>query len=114
MIDHDFEIQDQQKADLLKSLKKDQIEEGRESPRQDRAVNKIIHVDLINANPHRPGDSNLTILSITDDTRTLNQLTVLNNNRIDSTAAAIWQHWCQPYGPPETILSNQGKVWTSK
>jgi hypothetical protein len=29
-------------------------------------------------------------------------------------AAAIWHHWCQPYGNPETILSNQGKVWTSK
>jgi hypothetical protein len=29
-------------------------------------------------------------------------------------AAAIWHHWCQPYGNPEMILSNQGKVWTSK
>jgi hypothetical protein len=29
-------------------------------------------------------------------------------------AAAIWHHWCQYYGNPETILSNKGKVWTSK
>jgi hypothetical protein len=39
---------------------------------------------------------------------------VLADDKIDSTAAAIWHHWCQPYGNPETILSNQGKVWTSK
>jgi hypothetical protein len=39
---------------------------------------------------------------------------VLTNDKIDSIAAAIWHHWCQPYGNPETILSNQGKVWTSK
>jgi hypothetical protein len=39
---------------------------------------------------------------------------VLADNKIDSMAAAIWHHWCQPYGNPEMILSNQGKVWTSK
>ncbi len=39
---------------------------------------------------------------------------VLTNDKIDSIAAAIWHHWCQYYGNPETILSNQGKVWTSK
>jgi hypothetical protein len=68
-------------------------------------------VDLINTNIHRP---EVSILSITDDTRTINQFAVLNDNKIDSAAAAIWHHWCQPYGPPETILFNQGKVWTSK
>ncbi len=29
-------------------------------------------------------------------------------------AATIWHHWCQPYGNPETIRSDRGKVWTSK
>jgi hypothetical protein len=29
-------------------------------------------------------------------------------------ATTIWHHWCQPYGNPETIRSNRGKVWTSK
>ncbi len=114
MIEHDFEIQDRQKVDLPDFLKKRQTEEGRENPGQDQAFNKVIHVDLINANLHRPEASDITILSITDDTRTFNQVAVLANDKIDSTAAAIWHHWCQPYGAPETILSNQGKVWTSK
>jgi hypothetical protein len=39
---------------------------------------------------------------------------VLTDDKIDSMAAAIWHHWCQPCGNPETIQSNQGKVWTSK
>jgi hypothetical protein len=113
MIEHDFEIQDRQKADLPDFLKERQIEEGREISGRDQAFNKVIHVDLINANLH-PEASDLTILSITDDTRTFSQVAVLANDKIDSTAAAIWHHWCQPYGPPEMILSNQGKVWTSK
>jgi hypothetical protein len=71
-------------------------------------------VDLINANHHGPNASARAILSITDDTRTFNRLAVLADDKIDSTAAAIWHHWCQPYGNPETILSNRGKVWTSK
>jgi hypothetical protein len=36
------------------------------------------------------------------------------NSEIDSTVSAIWHLWCQPYGPPETIMFNQGKVQTSK
>jgi hypothetical protein len=71
-------------------------------------------VDLINAKIHRPEVPDITILSITDDTRTFNQVAILNDNKIDSAAKAIWHHWCQPYGPPETIQFNQGKVWTSK
>jgi hypothetical protein len=114
MIDHDFQIQDRQKADLPDFLKKGQTKEGQEDPVQYRAFNKVIHVDLINANLHRNEASDQTILSITDDTRTFNQVAVLANDKIDSTAAAIWHHWCRAYGPPETILSNQGKVWTSK
>jgi len=114
MIDHDFEIQDRQKADLPDFLKKRQTEEGQENPGRDQAFNKVIHIDLIDANRHLKEASGQTILSITDDTRTFNQVTILDNNKIDSTAAAIWHHWCQPYGPPETILFNRGKVWTSK
>jgi RNase H-like domain found in reverse transcriptase len=114
MIDHDFETQDRQKADLPDFLKMRQTEEGQENPGQDRAFNKVIHVDLINANLHMNEALGQTILSITDDTRTFNQVTVLENDKIDSTTAAIWHHWCQPYGPPETILFNQGKVQTSK
>ncbi len=114
MIDHNFEIQDRQKADLPDLLKQRQTVEGQENPGRDKAFNKVIHVDLINANLHRNEASDRTILSITDDTRTFNQVAVLANDKIDSTAAAIWHHWCQPYGPPEMILSNQGKVWTTK
>jgi hypothetical protein len=114
MIEHNFEIQDRQKADLPDFLKKRQTEEGREDLGQNQAFNKVIHVDLINDNLHRPETSDLTILSITDDTRTVSQVAILANDRIDSTVAAIWHHWCQPYGPPDTILSSQGKVWTSK
>jgi hypothetical protein len=114
MIEHDFEVQDRQKVDLPDFLKKRQNEQRQENPGRDQAFNKVIHVDLINANLHRPGASHLAILSITGDTRTFNQVAVLNDDKIDSTAAAIWHHWCQPYGPPEMILSNQGKVWTSK
>jgi hypothetical protein len=54
------------------------------------------------------------ILSVTDDSRTFAQVATLANNKVNSTAEAIWHHWCQPYGPLETILFNQGKVWTSK
>jgi hypothetical protein len=114
MIDHDFKIQDRQKVDLPDFLKKRQTGEGQENPEQNQAFNKVIHVNLINANLHLNEASGQTILSITDDTRTFNQVAVLANDKIDSTAAAIWQHLCQPYGPPEMILFNQGKVWTSK
>ncbi len=106
MIEHDFEIQDRQKADLSDFLKKRQSKEGRENPGPDQAFNKVIHVDLINAKIHRPEVPDITILSITDDTCTFNQVAILNDNKIDSAAAAIWHHWCQPYGPPETILFN--------
>ncbi len=71
-------------------------------------------MDLIDANPHDTNVSNRAILSITDDTRTFSRVAVLADDKIDSMAATIWHHWCQPYGNPETILSNQGKVWTSK
>jgi hypothetical protein len=114
MIEHDFEVQDRQKADLPDFLKKRQTEEGQENSGRDQAFNKVIHVDLINANPQGNKPSNQAILSITDDTRTFSQVAVLADDKIDSMAAAIWHHWCQPYGNPETILSNQGKVWTSK
>ncbi len=113
-IHHDFEVQDRQKSDLPDFLKKRQTWEGQEDSEQNRAFNKVIHVDLINADLHLNEASGQTILSITDDTRTFTQVAVLANNKIDSKAAAIWHHWCQPYGPPETILFNQGKVWASK
>jgi len=105
MIEHDFKIQDRQKADLPDCLKKRQIEEERENSGQNQAFNKVIHVDLIDANPHGPNVSDRAILSITDDTRTFSRVAVLADDKIDSIAAAIWHHWCQPYGNPETILS---------
>jgi hypothetical protein len=114
MIEHDFDIQDRQKANLLDCLKKRQSEEERQISGRNQAFNKVIHVDLINANSRGTNVSDRTILSITDDTRTFGRVAVLANDNIDATAAAIWHHWCQPYGNPETILSNQGKVWTSK
>jgi len=71
-------------------------------------------VDLIDANHHGPDASAQAILSITDHTRTFTRLAVLADDKIDSVATTIWHHWCQPYGNPESILSNRGKVWTSK
>ena len=71
-------------------------------------------MDLIKTDPHSTTVPDQAILSITDDTRTFSQVAVMANDKIDSTAAAIWHHWCQPYRPPETILFNQGKVWASK
>ncbi len=99
MIDHDFKIQDRQKSDLPDFLKKGQTGEGQEDPEQNRAFNKAIHVDLINADLHLNEASGQTILSITDDTRTFNQVAILANDKIDSTAAAISHHWCQPMVP---------------
>jgi hypothetical protein len=114
MVEHDFEVQDWQKADLPDCLKKRQIEKGRDISGPNQAFNKVIHVDLIKANSHGSESSERAILSITDDTRTFSRIAVLADDKIDSLAAAIWHHWCQYYGNPETILSNQGKVWTSK
>jgi hypothetical protein len=114
MIEHDFEIRDRQKADLPDFLKKRQFEEERENSGRNQAFNQVIHVDLINADHHSPNASTRAILSIMDNTRTCTRLAVLADDKIDSTAATIWHHWCQPYGIPETILSNRGKVWTSK
>jgi hypothetical protein len=94
-------------------LKKRQTWEGQEDPEQDRAFNKIIHVDLINADTKSDEASGKTIISITDDTRTFTQVAVIANSGIDSMVSAIWHYWCQPHGPPETILLNQGKVRTS-
>ncbi len=114
MIDHDFKTLDRQKADLPYSLKKRQIGNKPELSGPDQAFNKVIHVDLINVDHHSPNASARAILSITDHTRTFTRLAVLADNKINSVATTIWHHWCQPYGNPETILSNQGKVWTSR
>jgi hypothetical protein len=114
MIDHDFKIQDRQKADLPDFLKKRQRCEGQEDAKQNQAFNKVIHVNLINADTNSNGTSSKTILSITDDTRTATQVAVIADSEIDSTVSAIWHSWCQHYGPPETIMFNQGKVRTSK
>ena len=76
--------------------------------------NKVIHVDLIQTDPRSTTVPDQAILSITDDTRTFSHVAILTDNKIDSIAATIWHHWCQPYGNPEAILSNRGKVWTSK
>ncbi len=118
MINHDFEIQDRQKSDLPNFLKKRQTEEEQKQKDSDQgqAVNKVIRVDLINADAdlHLNEASGKTLISITDDTRTFTQVAVLANDKIDSTASAIWHRWCQPYGLPETIIFNQGKVQTSK
>ncbi len=114
MIDHDFKVQDRQKADLPDFLKKRQVWEEQKDPDQKRAFNKVIHVDLIKADNDSNEISGQTLLSITDDTRTFTQVAVITNSGIDSTASAIWHLWCQPYGPPEKIMLNQGKVQTSK
>ena len=71
-------------------------------------------MDLIDIDHNSPDASARAILSITDDTRTLTWLAVLADDRIDSVATTIWHQWCQPYGNPEMIRSNRGKVWTSK
>jgi hypothetical protein len=114
MIDHDFKTLDRQKADLPEHLKKRQTRNEPELSGQDQAFNKVIHVDLIDIDHSGSDSSARAILSITDDTRTLTWLAVLADNRIDSVATTIWHHWCQPYGNPETIRSDRGKVWTSK
>ncbi len=66
-------------------------------------------MDLINANSPDTEVYDQTIISITDDTRSFSQIAVLTNNKIDSMAAAIWHHWCLPYGTPEMILANQAR-----
>ena len=106
MIDHDFQMMDRQKADLPHILKKSQLKHGSEI---DQAFNKVIHVDLIDANYPTPGTSAPAILSITDDTRIFTRLAVLADDKINSVATSIWHHWCQPYGNPVTIRSNKGK-----
>jgi hypothetical protein len=95
-------------------LKKKQTLEKPRCLNQDQAFNKTIHVDMIDTPTNLSEVSGKTILSITDDTRTFTQVTVIADSGIDSMASAIWNYWCQPYGPPETILFNQGKVRTSK
>jgi hypothetical protein len=88
--------------------------EGQEDTEPNRAFNKVIHVDLISADTDSEVTSGKTILSITDDTRTFTQIAVIANSEIDSMFSTIWHLWCQPYGHPETIMFNQGKVRTSK
>jgi hypothetical protein len=114
MINHDFKMLDRQKADLPYHLKKRQTGNKPELSGLDQAFNKVIHVDLIDINHYGPDASARAILSITDDTRTFTRLAVMADDQIDSVATTIWHHWCQPYGNPETIRSNRGKVWTSK
>jgi hypothetical protein len=87
IIDHNFEIQDRQKSDLPIFLKKRQTEEESKDSDQDRAANKIIHVNLISADRNITEASNQTILSITDDTRTFTQVAFIANNKINSTAS---------------------------
>ncbi len=103
----------QTKRGLARLLEKE-VCEGQGDTGQNQAFNKVIHVNLINADTNSNGTSGRTILSITDDTKTFTQVTVIANREIDSTVSTIWQLWCQPYGLPETIVFNQGKVQTSK
>jgi hypothetical protein len=67
MIDHNFKTLDRQKADLPAHLKKRQTGDETEPSGQGQAFNKVIHVDLIEANNHGPDASARAILSITDD-----------------------------------------------
>jgi hypothetical protein len=106
MIEHDFQTRDRQTATLPPILKTGQIQHESDP---DTTFNKVIHVDLIQTN-----SADSTLLSITDHTRTLTRLAVLNDDKIDSVATSIWHQWCQPYGNPASIRSNAGKVWTSK
>ncbi len=117
MVDHDFEVQDWQKSTLPEFLKKRQREEDHEhkdneqkDSDQDQAASKIIHVNLIKTDLHPKA----TLLIITDDTQTFSQVAVLTNDDIKSTASTIWHRWCQPYGPPNMIWLNQGKVRSSQ
>ncbi len=96
MIDHNFEVQDRQKSDLPGFLKTRQTWRGQEDYEQDQAFNKIIHVDLINADTNSEEASGKTILSITDESRTFTQVAVIANAGIDSTVSAIWHYWCHP------------------
>jgi hypothetical protein len=63
---------------------------------QGQAINKVIHIDLINADLHLNEASGKTLLSIMDNTRTFTQVAVLANDEMDSMASAIWHCWCQP------------------
>jgi len=114
MNDHDFEVQDRQKLELPDFLKKKQKMEDPKRLDQDQPFNKTIHVDLIDTQTNLGKAPSKTIISITDDSRTFSTSAVLSDSGIDSTVSAIWSHWCQLYGFPETILFKQGKVQTSK
>jgi hypothetical protein len=110
MNDHNFEIKDRQMSDLPNFLRKGQKLEKPGHTSQDKTFNKNIHVDLIDTHTN-PGR---TIISITDDSRTLATSAVILDSGIDSTISAIWNYWCMPYGFPETISFKQGKVQTSR
>jgi hypothetical protein len=92
MVEHDFEVQDRQKADLPDFLKKRQIEKGPDISGPNQVFNKVIHVDLIKASYNGSEISERAILSITDDTRTFSRIAVLADDKIDSLATAIWHH----------------------
>jgi hypothetical protein len=70
MIEHDFKIRNRQEADLPDFLKKRQNKEETGISGQNQAFNKVIHVDLIKADPHSTTVPEQTIISITDNTRT--------------------------------------------
>jgi hypothetical protein len=112
MTEHDFELQDRQSSDLPDFVKKKQTPEKTRCPNQD--FNKTIHVDLINISTNLGKAPSETILSITDDSRTFCKLAIIPVSGLDSTASAIYHHWCQLYGFTETIFFNQGKVQTSR
>ena len=77
---------------------------------QSRTDNEIINVDLIKADDQPSTATGKMLIGITNGTRTFSQVTVLNTDKIELTASTIWHQWCQPYGPPTTMLLNQGKV----
>jgi hypothetical protein len=110
MNDHDFKIKDRRKSDLPKFLRKGQNLEKPEHSSQDKPFNRSVHVDIID-NHTKPGK---TIISITDVSRTFATSAVIPDSGLDSTISAVWNHWCKPYGFPETISFKQGKVQTSK
>jgi hypothetical protein len=110
MNDHDFETMNRRKSDLPSFLKKGQNLETPEPTSQDKTFNRSVHVDLIDTHAY-PGK---TIISITNDSRTFATSAVIPDSGLDSTISAVWNYWCKPFGPPETISFKQGKVQTSK
>ncbi len=110
MREHDFEIKDKQKSDLLDFLKKGQKDALQTHVDNPMKFNKAFRIDAF-WNLRMPEK---VIFTITDDSMAFSVSTITTDSSTTSTVTALQDYYFKTYGYPDTISFKQKKVRASK